>query len=142
MKRVGTEEICRHADVISLHVPLTVHAKNMIHREHLMQMKSDAMIINTSRGGTIHELDLDEVINGVHLRGVAIDVFEQVPYTGVLAQIERCMFASHMGPMSVDCRTSMEIEATEEEVRFLIGQTLQGVVPPEEYNIQKQGASI
>jgi hypothetical protein len=24
----------------------------------------------------------------------------------------------------------------------LIGQTLQGVVPPEEYNIQKQGASI
>ena len=136
---VGKEEIYRHADVISLHVPLTIHTKNMIRREHLMQMKSDAMIINTSRGGIINELDLVEVMNGGHLSGAAIDVFEQEPYAGGLAQIDRCLLTSHMGSMSVDCRTRMEIEATEEAVRFLTGQTLQGQVPPEEYNVQRQG---
>ncbi|MCE5181783.1 MAG: phosphoglycerate dehydrogenase [Anaerolineaceae bacterium] len=136
---VGKEEIYRHADVISLHVPLTVHTKNMIRREHLLQMKPDAIIINTSRGGVINEHDLAEVLNAGHLSGAAIDVFEQEPYAGELAQIDRCLLTSHMGSMSVDCRTRMEIEATEEAVRLLTGQALQGLVPPEEYEVQRQG---
>lgn len=136
---VGKEEIYRSADVISLHVPLTVHTKNMIRHEHLLQMKPDAMIINTSRGGIINEQDLASVLNAGHLSGVAIDVFEQEPYTGELSQIDRCLLTSHMGSMSVDCRTRMEIEATEEAVRYLTGETLQGLVPPEEYEVQRQG---
>lgn len=136
---VGKEDIYRQADVISLHVPLTVHTKNMIRREHLLQMKSDAMIINTSRGGIINEQDLAEVLKAGHLSGAAIDVFEQEPYVGELAQIDRCLLTSHMGSMSVDCRTRMEIEATEEAVRFLTGHTLQGLVPAEEYDVQRQG---
>lgn len=136
---VDKEEIYRHADIISLHVPLTVQTKNMIRREHLMQMKPDAMLINTSRGGIINEHDLAEALNSGHLSGAAIDVFEQEPYNGELAQIDRCLLTSHMGSMSVDCRTRMEIEATEEAVRFLTGQVLQGLVPPEEYEVQRQG---
>jgi D-3-phosphoglycerate dehydrogenase len=73
------------------------------------------------------------------LSGAAVDVFEQEPYTGALAQLERCLLTSHMGSMSVDCRTRMEIEATEEVVRFLTGETLQGLVPPGEYEVQRQG---
>lgn len=136
---VDKEEIFRHADVISLHVPLTAQTKNMIRREHLLQMKQDAMIINTSRGGIINERELAEVLSGGHLSGAAIDVFEQEPYTGDLARIDRCLLTSHMGSMSIDCRTRMEIEATEEAVRFLTGQALQGLVPAEEYNVQRQG---
>jgi D-3-phosphoglycerate dehydrogenase len=73
------------------------------------------------------------------LSGAAVDVFEQEPYTGALAQLERCLLTSHMGSMSVDCRTRMEIEATEEAVRFLTGGALQGLVPPSEYEVQRQG---
>jgi D-3-phosphoglycerate dehydrogenase len=42
-----------------------------------------------------------------------------------------------MGSMSVDCRTRMEIEATTEAVRLLSGEPLQGLVPPEEYELQR-----
>lgn len=136
---VDKEEIYRQADIISLHLPLTVHTKNMIRREHLMLMKPDAMIINTSRGGIINERDLAEVLDAGHLSGAAIDVFEQEPYRGALAQIDRCLLTSHMGSMSIDCRTRMEIEATEEAVRFLTGQPLHGSVPPTEYEVQRQG---
>jgi len=66
-------------------------------------------------------------------------VFEQEPYDGQLREIERCLLTSHMGSMSVDCRTRMEIEATEEAVRFLTGKPLEGVVPTEEYEVQRQG---
>ena len=103
------EEIYRQADVISMHLPLTAQTKNMIRREQLLQMKPDAMIVNTSRGGIVNEQDLADVLNTGHLSGAAIDVFEQEPYTGPLAQIDRCLLTSHMGSMSVDCRTRMEI---------------------------------
>ena len=136
---VGKEEIYRQADVITLHLPLTVHTKNMVRREQLLQMKPDAMLINTSRGGIINEHDLSEVLKAGHLGGAAIDVFEQEPYHGALAEIDRCLLTSHMGSMSIDCRTRMEIEATEEAVRFLTGHDLQGLVPSEEYEVQKQG---
>ena len=44
-----------------------------------------------------------------------------------------------MGAMSIDCRTRMEIEATEEVVRFARGEILKGVVPEDEYKVQRQG---
>jgi D-3-phosphoglycerate dehydrogenase len=136
---VDKDTIYHKADVISLHVPLTGQTKNMIRREHLLQMKRDAVIINTARGGIINEQDLAVVLRSGHLSGAAIDVFNHEPYSGELAQIERCLLTSHMGSMSIDCRTRMEIEATEEAIRFLTGQSLQGLVPPEEYEVQRQG---
>ena len=132
-------EIYQQADVISLHVPLTAQTKNMIRYDHLKAMKKDAFIINTSRGGIINERDLASTLNEGHLAGAAIDVFEQEPYYGELQNIERCLLTSHMGSMSVDCRTRMEIEATMEVVRILTGQPLENVVPQEECDVQRQG---
>jgi len=133
------DRIYREADLISLHLPLTGATKNMIRYAELKAMKKDAIIINTSRGGIINELDLARVLRDGHLSGAAIDVFEQEPYAGELAGIERCLLTSHMGSMSLDCRSRMEIEATEEAVRFLTGKPLAGLVPQEEYEVQRQG---
>ena len=133
------EEIYRQADIISLHLPLTKHTKNMIRAEQIAIMKPDAILINTARGGIINEFDLANALNAGHLDGAAIDVFENEPYTGPLAEIERCILTSHMGSMTVDCRTRMEIEATEEAVRFLTGLSLEREVPEEEYDVQKGG---
>jgi D-3-phosphoglycerate dehydrogenase len=136
---VGKEEIYRHADLISLHLPLTVHTKDMIRRDQLMQMKADALLINTSRGGIVNEKDLAVVLRSGHLGGAAIDVFEHEPYDGALTKIDRCLLTAHMGSMSIDCRTRMEIEATEDAVRFLRGDPLRSPVPAEEYEAQRRG---
>ena len=136
---VDKETIYREADLISLHLPLTNKTKDMIRAPQLKRMKSDAFVINTSRGGIINETDLAQVLKDGHLSGAAIDVFENEPYSGDLCGIERCLLTAHMGSMSIDCRTRMEIEATEEAVRFLTGQALQGLVPSEEYDVQRQG---
>lgn len=136
---VTKEQIYQEADIISLHLPLTHLTKNMIRSEQLSSMKPDAMIINVSRGGLIHEDDLYKTLMSGHLAGVAIDVFEHEPYAGKLAEIERCLLTAHMGSMSIDCRIRMEIEATEEAVRFLTGKQLEGEVPQAEYDVQSQG---
>jgi len=136
---VTKKEIYKEADVISLHVPLTSKTKNMIRKEHLELMKKDAIIINTARGGIINEEDLFDVMLDGHLSGAAIDVFEEEPYSGRLNKLTNCLLTAHMGSMSVDCRARMEIEATEEAIRFATSKQLEGIVPESEYAVQREG---
>jgi D-3-phosphoglycerate dehydrogenase / 2-oxoglutarate reductase len=133
------ETIYSQADIITFHIPLTVETKNMIKKKQLLSMKKDAIIINTARGGIINEQDLYEIMRTGHLSGAAMDVFELEPYNGKLREIDRCILTAHMGSMSDDCRTRMEIEATQEAVRFLTNQPLVSVVPDEEYAVQREG---
>ena len=128
--------IYREADIICLHLPLTKHTSNMIGEKELLSMKKNASIINVSRGGIINEQDLYEVMKSGHLSGAALDVFETEPYSGKLSEIERCILTPHIASMSIDCRSRMEIEASEEVVRFFKGEPLQNEVPQAEYEIQ------
>jgi len=133
---VTKEVIYQEADIITLHLPLTGKTYNMIRQEELKMMKEDAIVINTSRGGIINENDLYEVMLQGHLAGAAIDTFEQEPYNGALCEIDRCLLTAHMGSMSKDCRERMEIEATEEAIRFLNNGEQEGAVPDAEYEVQ------
>jgi D-3-phosphoglycerate dehydrogenase len=108
----------------------------MIGKKELLSMKKNASIINVSRGGIINEQDLYEVMKSGHLSGAALDVFETEPYSGKLSEIERCILTPHIASMSIDCRSRMEIEASEEVVRFFKGEALQNEVPQAEYEIQ------
>jgi len=134
---VSKQKIYEEADIVCVHLPLTRHTHNMITKKELMTMKKDAAIINVSRGGIINEKDLYEVLKSGHLIGAAIDVFENEPYSGKLIEIERCILTSHMGSMSIDCRSKMEIEATEEVVRYCSNQKLINEVPEAEYEVQR-----
>jgi len=132
------EAIYRESDVITLHVPLTKKTHNLINLKEIKTMKKDVVLINTSRGGIINESDLINALSNNLISGAAIDVFEEEPYFGPLCNIENCILTSHMGSMSFDCRTKMEIEATEEAIRFCKSQALKSAVPNEEYIIQEE----
>lgn len=133
---VSKEEIYKEADIICIHLPLTKLTKNLITEKQLLEMKKDASIINVSRGGIVNEDDLYKVLKSGHLGGAAIDVFEEEPYKGKLIEIDRCILTAHMGSMSFDCRSRMEIEATEEVIRFCSKNYLLNQVPQAEYDIQ------
>jgi len=135
---VDKKTIFKESDVISLHVPLTNITRNMIKMSEINLMKDDALLINTARGGIINESDLADALISKKIGGAAIDVFDSEPYSGPLSKIDRCLLTSHMGSMSVDCRSRMEIEATEEVVRYFSGKNLKNVVPETEYNLQSE----
>jgi len=132
-------EIFKKSDIVSLHVPLDLETKNMVSIKELKLMKKSAYLINTARGGIINEEDLYSALEEKLIAGAAIDVFENEPYSGKLTEHDNCILTAHMGSMSEDCRARMEIEATEEVVRFLTGEAPKGLVPEEEYEIQRQG---
>jgi len=130
------ETIYRECDIISLHVPLSPQTKNLITAKEFEMMKPNVVLINTSRGGIVNEQDLyDALVNKIIL-GAAIDVFEKEPYSGNLAELDNCLLSCHMGSMTNDCRTRMEIEATEDAIRYILGEPLLQEVPQDEYDNQ------
>jgi len=125
--------IYQQADVITLHLPLTPSTTRLIGAAQLARMKSDVVLVNTSRGNMIVEADLAEALRRRSIGGAAIDVFGCEPYQGELSELENCLLTTLMGSMARDCRSRMELEATQEVIRFFNAEPLQSVVPDSEY---------
>ena len=73
---VPLDDLLRHADIVSLHVPYTPQTHHVMNRPAFRLMKRGALFINTARGGLVdtHALvwALDEGIVG----GAGLDVLE------------------------------------------------------------------
>lgn len=135
---VDKDTLYRESDLISLHLPLTPETRRLITVREIECMKPTTALINTSRGNMIDEHDLAVALRAGWLSGAAIDVFEHEPYLGELATVERCILTCHMGSMSQDCRYRMELEATEEVLRFLRNEPLRYLVPEAEYMLGRR----
>ena len=134
---VSKDDILEKCDVISLHIPLNNNTFHMVNEEELHKMKSDAIIVNTSRGPIINEKALYEALMTKEIGGAAIDVYDKEPYEGKLTNVDNCLLTPHIGPMSMDCRSKMEMEAVQEVIRYYKGENLQRLVPDSEYKLRE-----
>lgn len=70
-------EVFKHADILSLHCPLTPDTKHLINEKSLAWMKEGVMIINTSRGALIKTADVITSLSNRKIGYLGIDVYEQ-----------------------------------------------------------------
>ena len=77
--RVAFNEVLQRSDVLSLHCPLTEETKNLIGAGELKQMKRNAILINTARGGLIDDDALLEGLQTGVIAGAGIDVLRNEP---------------------------------------------------------------
>ena len=79
MNCVDIDTLCRTADIISIHTPLTPDTKNLINKDRIALMKNDAIVINVARGAVADEKALADAIKNEQIGGVGIDVFSKEP---------------------------------------------------------------
>ena len=72
-------DILRRSDFISLHVPLTEETRNLIGLKEMKQMKPEAVLINTARGGIVNEADLYVALKEHIIKAAYFDVFSSEP---------------------------------------------------------------
>ena len=78
-ENVEIDELCRRADIISLHVPLCDDTRHLIDRRRLSLMKSSAIVINVARGAVTDERALADAILEERIGGIGVDVFSTEP---------------------------------------------------------------
>lgn len=75
------EELLIDSDVVTLHVPLTPGTRGMIGKRQFELMKSNAILVNAARGGTVEESALLEALTTKKIYGAALDAMEVEPPT-------------------------------------------------------------
>nr|WP_312579866.1 2-hydroxyacid dehydrogenase [Sedimentibacter sp.] len=76
---VDLDTLLSTCDVVSLHLPLNDKTKGLINEEKISLMKSNAVLINTSRGPVVDSKALADALNEDKILGAAVDVFEIEP---------------------------------------------------------------
>jgi D-3-phosphoglycerate dehydrogenase len=76
IREAEMEQICRYADVISFHVPLSEETKYMANEAFFNALQNKPFIINTARGNVIDTTALINALEADKISGVALDVLE------------------------------------------------------------------
>ena len=76
IKEASLEHVCRYADVISFHVPLTDETHYMANDQFFRSLKQKPRILNTSRGPIINTADLKTALTEGSISGAGLDVLE------------------------------------------------------------------
>lgn len=96
------KDILMHADVLSLHCPLTQQNKGMINASTLAYCKPGAILVNTARGGLIDDAALAAALRAGTLRWAALDSFSSEPLSTphVWEEIDNVILSPHVGGVS------------------------------------------
>ena len=76
IREAELEQICRYADVISFHVPLSEDTRHMADESFFYRLKNKPFIINTSRGNVVETAALINALKAGTIKGAALDVLE------------------------------------------------------------------
>jgi lactate dehydrogenase-like 2-hydroxyacid dehydrogenase len=135
VQKVTLETVLEQADFISLHVPLTDQTYHLINTETIKMMKSNAIIVNASRGAVIDTQALyNALING-HIAGAALDVTdpEPLPPDHPLYLTSNCLIVPHIGSATKNTRRRMAELACQNLLAGLENKTLPHCANPEVY---------
>ena len=75
-REVSMEEIVKHADVLSLHIPLTKETKQMVDDEYLLHFRRPIFFINTARGEIVNTTSVLKGLKTGKILGAGLDVLE------------------------------------------------------------------
>ncbi|EMW1811090.1 C-terminal binding protein [Escherichia coli] len=122
--RVNLDTLCREADFISLHAPLTLDTHHLIGEAELAKMKPSAVLVNTSRGGLIDEQALINALLQQRIFAAGLDVFESEPLSAKspLLQMDNTLCTDHTAWFTEESVVELQSKAAHEVRRAFEGE--------------------
>ena len=130
---VTLDELLERSQVISMHTPLTEISRAMIAREQFALMRSDAIIVNTSRGGVIETAALVEALTNGRIAGAGIDVheIEPLPADDPLTAFDNVVLTPHLAWYTEESYAELKKRTIENVVEVCAGRAPRNIVNPE-----------
>ncbi len=127
IEQVSLDDLCRRADIISVHLPLSDETRGILNAERIALMKKDAILINVARGAVTDEQALADAILQGRLGGLAVDVYsvepfpEDHPFTAIRNHPRVC-FTPHMAWGAKEARERCLFEVAKNIKAFVQGE--------------------
>lgn len=106
-------DLLRQSDVVALHLGVDPEAPPVIGAAEIELMKPDAVLLNLARGEAVDEQALYGALKSGRVAGAGLDVFQNEPYQGPLAELEEVVLTPHLGTYAREARLQMELDAVE-----------------------------
>lgn len=121
IKTEPVEELIRHSDFISIHVP--AQSKPIIGKNEFEAMKDGVGIINAARGGVIDEVALIEAIETGKIAFAGLDTFENEPTPAIQVLMNDSISLSpHIGAATNEAQDRIGVELAEQIISLLKGE--------------------
>ncbi len=119
---VDLDTLLAQADILTVHTPLTAGTCGLIGARALARTKRGVMVINCARGGIVDETALAAAIQSGHVRGAALDVFEQEPPPPdhPLLKLPQVICTPHLGASTAEAQENVAIAIAEQVVGYLV----------------------
>jgi len=109
-REVSMEEIVKHSDVLSLHIPLTAETKQMVDDEYFFHFKKPIFFINTARGEIVNTPAVLNAIKTGKILGAGLDVLQTEKFPALaeqawydeLRQNDQVILTPHVGGWTFD----------------------------------------
>jgi glyoxylate reductase len=116
-------------DVLSLNAPYGVETHQMIDARRLALMRTDAILVNTARGGLVDEEALVTALEKGALAGAGLDVYPKEPEIDPrLIALPNVVLLPHLGSATVETRVAMGEKVIANILAFAEGRPLPDVV--------------
>ncbi|WP_306352757.1 D-2-hydroxyacid dehydrogenase [Flavobacterium sp. '19STA2R22 D10 B1'] len=112
------DDVFKHADFITLHVPS--QEGYVIDAEEIALMKDNVGIINAARGGIINEVALVEALDSGKVLFAGLDVFEEEPTPAVqILMNPKISLTPHIGAATEEAQDRIGTELAEQIISLL-----------------------
>jgi glyoxylate reductase len=102
------DQMVARMDVISVNCPATPSTFHLMNARRLKLMKSEAVIVNTSRGDVIDENALTRMLRAGEIAGAGLDVYERGhDINPRLRELKNVVLLPHMGSATLEGRIEM-----------------------------------
>jgi D-3-phosphoglycerate dehydrogenase len=129
-------------DVLTLHVPLNKDTRGMVTAEDLARMKTDALLVNTSRAAIIADGALLAALKQGRPGRAAVDVYDHEPVLGAnnpLLKLDNVLCTPHLGYVEKGKYEVMFAAAIDQLLAFAAGRPI-NVVNPDALKVIAVGA--
>jgi len=107
---VALDEAIKNADIVTLH---SSGEDCLLGEREFGLMKQGVYLLNAARGSVIDEMALIKALDSGKVIGAWLDTFNAEPYNGILCGYDQVILTPHIGSYTLECRSSMEMEAVE-----------------------------